>query len=116
MTWGRAIMFKRWKWRPSLRNLILNQGKQIMAISAEVQAILDQARSLTSVVASVDAGMKALTAQVQQLQADIKSTPSLSADDKTALLEATDDLTASIATLNADIPANTPAARRRAAS
>lgn len=80
-----------------------------MALSAEVQALLDQARSLTSVVASVDAGMKALTAQVQQLQADIKSTPSLSDEDKAALVEATNDLTNSIATLTADIPANTSA-------
>lgn len=77
-------------------------------ISQEVQANLDQARALTTVVGSVNSGMQALTKLVSDLQDQIRNqAPSLSADDKAALLESTTDMQDSITTLKAGIPANT---------
>lgn len=79
-----------------------------MTVSAEVKAALDLVRQNTSMVTSVDAGMKALSLQVSQLQDQIANqSPSLSADDKLALAEMATDLQGSISTLQGDIPANT---------
>ena len=82
--------------------------KLIMAVSAEVQGLLDLAKQENTLVASIDAGMKALQAQVAALQAQIANgVPSLSADDKAALAETATDIQNSITTLTADIPSNT---------
>lgn len=84
--------------------------KLLMTVSTEVQNLLDLARQNSSMVVSVDAGMKALSAQVAALLAQIANqTPSLSDDDKAALTEAAGDLQTSITTLQSDIPANTSA-------
>lgn len=81
-----------------------------MTVSTEVQNLLDLARQNSSMVVSVDAGMKALSAQVAALLVQIANqTPSLSDDDKAALTEAAGDLQTSITTLQSDIPANTSA-------
>lgn len=82
-------------------------------ISTQVQAVLDRAKQSQSLVQSVDLGMQALRKQVSDLQAQIAALQpgnTLDADDISALSEAAGDLDASIATLQSDIPANTPAA------
>lgn len=82
-------------------------------ISQQVQAVLDRAKQNQSLTQSVDLGMQALSQQVATLQATIAALPvgnALSDDDKAALTEAASDLDTSIATLQKDIPANTPAA------
>jgi len=87
-----------------------NLIKEIKMISAEVQALLDQAKKNTSLVASVDLGLKAEAQQIADLQAQVAALPTgtaLSDEDKAAIVEATADLAASNATLQADIPANT---------
>ena len=90
-------------------------------ISAEVQNLLDKARQSETLTGSVDAGMKALLAQVADLNAKIAAIPvsqpaatppvmGLSDEDKAALLEASSSLDHSIATLQTDIPTNVPIA------
>lgn len=81
-----------------------------MALSPEVQAQADAVKALTGVVASVDAGIKAMQAQIATLQGQINSAPSLSAEDKAALLQSVADTNALATQLQADIPANTAAA------
>lgn len=82
-----------------------------MAISAEVQKVLDEIKQNTSLVASVDAALKAEAAQITDLQNQIAALQAgtvLSADDKAALLQAATDLAATNTALQADVPANTP--------
>lgn len=82
-----------------------------MTVSTEIQAVLDRAKQNTSLVASVDLGMKGLSMQVADLQAKINALPAgnvLSDDDKAALSEAASNLDTAIVTLQKDIPANTP--------
>lgn len=84
-----------------------------MALSKEVQAILDRAKQNTSLVQSVDLGMQGLSKQVADLQAQISGMQPgnvLSDEDKAALAEAASNLDTSIAMLQSDIPANTPQA------
>lgn len=91
-------------------NRLAMMEELLMAVSAEVQQVLDLAKQNTSVVASVDLGMKALKQQVADLLAQIASgTPSLSQDDKDALTATATEIQGSITTLQADIPANTGA-------
>lgn len=83
-----------------------------MAISAEIQAVLDGIAKNTSLVQSVDAALKAEAAQIADLQAQIAALTAgtvLSADDKAALVQAAADLAATNTELQADVPANTPA-------
>lgn len=83
-----------------------------MAVSQEVQDVLDKAKQNGSLVQSVDLGLKALQSQVADLQSQISSistTRALSDEDKAALVEASNDLATSISTLQSDIPANTGA-------
>lgn len=83
-----------------------------MALSKEVQAILERAKQNTSLVQSVDLGMKGLSKQVGELQATISGMQPgnvLSDEDKAALAEAASNLDTSIAMLQSDIPANTQA-------
>ena len=85
----------------------------LMAISAEVQTILDQARANSVLVTSIDLRQKAMEKQISDLQAQIAALPvgtPLGADDKAALLEASGDMATSISTLTADTTANTPPA------
>lgn len=80
-----------------------------MAISSEVQTALDKIRQTQSLVASVDAGLKLQSEQIAGLKAQIAALPTatpLSDEDKTALVEAGNDLDAINAKLQADIPAN----------
>lgn len=83
-----------------------------MAVSQEVQDVLDKAKQNGSLVQSVDLGLKALQTQVNDLKTqinDLNTNRPLSDDDKAALVEASTDLANSITTLQSDIPANTDA-------
>lgn len=90
------------------------ERNMLMALSKEVQDLVDQVRSLKDVVQSVDTGFKALKAQNDEQAAKIAALPvapaSLSQEDKDALVQSTQDTTSLINTLQSDIPANTPAA------
>jgi hypothetical protein len=104
-TWADASERDRWH---ALFSMLVAMEERLMTVSAEVQAVLDDARQNKSLVQSIDLGMKALQQQVTDLQNQINNqSPSLSDDDKAALAEAADDLSSSISTLQADIPANT---------
>ena len=92
-------------------NMLATIYEVTMTVSAQVQQVLDLAKSNTTVVASVDAGMKALMLQVTDLKNQIATqTPSLSDDDKAALTSTATELQNSISTLSADIPTGTPQA------
>lgn len=96
----------------NIKRLIENpriERNMLVALSKEVQDQVDKTRELTGVVASVDQGVKALTAQVTELKAAVASAASLSAEDKAALTQGVTDTQGLIDTLKADIPANTPA-------
>lgn len=86
--------------------------EHIMTVSTQVQAVLTLAQQNSSLVTSVDLGMKALSQQVSDLQAQIAAiVPGnvLGPDDIAALGTAATDLQSSISTLQTDIPANTSA-------
>ena len=93
-----------------LEHKLAHMEKMLMAISAEVQAVLDQIKQNTSLVASVDAALKAEAVQIKALQDQIAALQTggvLSAEDKAALVQAATDLAATNAELQADVPANT---------
>lgn len=91
--------------------------EKIMALSPEVAAAAANVKTLTGIVPSIDAGMKALSQQVADLKNQIaNASPSLSDEDKTALLGMTTDTQNLITTLQADIPANTAPAGTSPAS
>ena len=81
-----------------------------MAISAEVQKVLDDIAANKSASASIEQGVALLQKQIADLQIQIASATGLSADDKTALGAAATDLESTTAALATAIPANTPAA------
>lgn len=90
--------------------------KIAMAISPQVQTVLDAIAINTSLVASVDAGFKLEATQITDLQtqiatltATIASGGTLSADDITALGTAAQQLADTNAKLQADVPAATAA-------
>lgn len=85
-----------------------------MAISSQIQDLLDQVKLNTSIEQSADLGIKALTAQISDLaqqvtalQAQIAAGQPLGADDIAAVASAVNDLKNSATTLQGDIPANT---------
>lgn len=85
-----------------------------MAISAQVQALIDQVKINTSLEQSADLALKALAAQIADLGTQIKALQdqlaaggTLGADDIAALAQTQQDLAASAKTLAADVPANT---------
>lgn len=81
-------------------------------ISAEVATVLERVKQNTSLVQSVDLGLKAQAKQIADLQAKIDSMPAggvLSQEDKDALTEAAGDLDQTNTQLQSDIPANTQA-------
>lgn len=93
-----------------LTHIIKNQEQFHMAVTAEIQTVLDGIKANTSLVQSVDAGLKAESALIVQLQDQIAALQAgtvLSAEDKAALLQGATDLAATNATLQADVPANT---------
>jgi hypothetical protein len=93
-----------------LTHIIKRMEQIAMAISAEIQDVLDKIKANTSLVQSVDAAMKAEAAQITDLQnqiAALQAGAPLSADDKAALVQASADLAATNAALQADVPANT---------
>ncbi len=88
--------------------------KAIMAISPQVQSVLDAIAANSSLVASVDAGFKAeakqitdLQTQVAALQAQIAAGNTLSADDIAALAAGLQQLGDTNAKLQTDVPAGT---------
>ncbi len=84
--------------------------KLLMAISAEVQAVLDGIKTNTSLVASVDAGLKAEAVLIKALQDQIAALQAgavLSAENAAALTQGAADLASTNATLQADVPAGT---------
>ena len=94
----------------------------IMAVSAQVQALLSQVALNTSLEQSADLALKALSAQITSLsnqvaalQAQIAAGTSLSADDIAALATSVTELQTSATTLQADVPANTTPAPAPAA-
>lgn len=94
-----------------------------MAISPQVQALLDAIKQNSDLVASVDAGFKAeatqitaLQDQVAALQATVAAGGTLSADDIAALASGLTQLGQTNATLQADVPANTTPAAPAAGS
>ena len=93
-----------------LTHIIKRMEQIAMAISAEVQDVLDKIKSNTSLVQSVDAALKAEAAQITDLQNQIAALEVgtvLSAEDKAALAQGGADLAATNAALQADVPANT---------
>lgn len=85
-----------------------------MAISPEVQVVIDAIAANSSLVASVDAALKAeavqitdLQTQVAALQAQIAAGAPLSADDVAALATGLTQLQDTNTKLQADVPANT---------
>lgn len=94
-----------------------------MTVSPEVQAQVDQVKTLSDVVQSVDVAMKALQAQLQTLQSQVAAVPvaqpapagqpaqpGLSQEDKDALTTNISDTQKLIDQLKSDITAGTPAA------
>ena len=93
-----------------LTHIIKRMEQIAMAISAEIQDVLDKIKANTSLVQSVDAALKAEAAQITDLQnqiAALQAGAPLSPDDKAALLQGATDLAATNAALQADVPANT---------
>jgi hypothetical protein len=87
--------------------------EEIMAVSAEVQTLLDKIRNNTSLVASVDQGVAALRLQIADLSKKLNTVPvaparGLSPDDKAAILSMANDLDLTAERLQGDIPANVP--------
>lgn len=96
----------------------LTKGINVM-IDKVVQDLMDQAKRNTSFEAAFDLAFKALQAQVTTLQAQISALPVgnvLTDADKALVSASTSDLANSITTLQADVPAGTPAAASAAAS
>lgn len=80
----------------------------LMALSAQVAAVLEQARKLDNVVDAMNAGFKALQDQVTSLKDQIvNQSPSLSEEDKTALAEAASEIQENIARMPQNIVAGT---------
>lgn len=80
----------------------------LMALSAQVAAVLEQARKLPNVVDAVNAGFAALSKQVADLKDQlINQSPSLSEEDKGALAESLTDLQESISRMPQNIVAGT---------
>ena len=93
-----------------LEHKLAHMEKMLMAISAEVQKVIDDITANTSLVKSVDAALKLQGTQITDLQAQIAALQAgsvLSAEDKAALVQAASDLEATNTTLQADVPANT---------
>lgn len=82
--------------------------EQIMALSAQVAAALEQARKLDNVVDAVNAWGAGLQAQIADLKDQIvNNTPSLSEEDKAALAEITKELQENVARMPGQIVENT---------
>ena len=93
-----------------LTHIITRMEQNHMAVSAEVQAVLDAIKLNTSLVQSVDAALKAEAAQIADLQnqiAALQTGAPLSPEDKAALVQAAADLASTNAELQADVPDNT---------
>ena len=89
----------------------------LMTISAQVQSVLDQVKLNTSLEQSADLALQALSAQIKglsdqisTLEGQVAAGATLGADDIAALATTVNDLQTSATKLQADIPANTPAA------
>jgi len=80
--------------------------ESLMAIAAEIQALIDQAKANATVEASADVAIKALLAQVSDLKNQIATLQAgaLTPEDTAALTAAQQELAASAAALQVDIP------------
>ena len=78
-----------------------------MAISAEVQKVLDDIAANKSVAASTAAGVQLLLTQIADLKTQIGNATGLSAEDKAALTQGATDLESTTTALGTVIPANT---------
>ena len=84
-----------------------------MAISAEVQKVIDDIAANSSIAKSSAAALGLLAQQITDLQAQIAALQAggvLSAEDKAALVQGAADLEATNTALQAATPASTPAA------
>jgi hypothetical protein len=88
--------------------------REIMAVSAQVQQILDGVRQNQSLLSSVEDGLAAQatliqnqTVQIAALEAKLANGTNISADDLAALAEINTDVSDVNTRLKADIPANT---------
>lgn len=85
--------------------------EQIMALSAQVAAALEQARKLDNVTAAVNKWGEALQHQIADLKDQIvNNTPSLSEEDKVALAEITKEIQENVAQMPGQVLENTPQA------
>lgn len=85
--------------------------KIVMAISAEVQKVLDDIAANKSVAASTAAGVQLLLTQIADLKTQIAAIPvgGLSAEDKAALTQGATDLESTTTALGTAIPAGASA-------
>jgi hypothetical protein len=105
-------------WAVELAALMILNLEATMAVSPQVQAVLDAINAQPDIAKAVDAGFKAeatqiaaLTQQVADLTAKINAGGTLSADDTAALAAGLATLQQTNTSLQTDVPANaTPAA------
>ena len=97
-------------------DLLLRKVETLMAISPQVQSVLDALAANSSLDSSVDAALKAeasqitaLQAQVADLQAQIAAGGTLSSDDVAGLASGLQQLQDTNTRLQADVPAGTGA-------
>jgi phage shock protein A len=93
-----------------LTHIIKRMEQIAMAVSAEVQTVLDEIKQTKSLAQSVDAGVKLMQGQITDLQNQIAALQAgtvLSAEDKAALVQGAQDLADTNTSLQSDIPANT---------
>jgi hypothetical protein len=94
-------------------SLLTENQRGLDMLSREVQDLMTQAKQFTELAPALDAGFKALTLQVSTLQGQIDRLTAdgvISAAEKQQLVDTTGSLAAAFSTLQADIPAGTPAA------
>lgn len=93
-----------------LRKLIKQEKEFDMAVDAEIQTLIDDVTDATTVEAGATTAIEGL---IVQLTNAINAAPSLSADDKAALLATADQLTQATAPLAAAIATVPPAQAKR---
>ena len=99
---------------------LLNQLKgQIMALSAQVQSLVDEVAATKSIEAASATAMAGMAKQISDLQAQVAAAAAngtISAEDAAAIAQSVSDLKDGATALQAAVPANTdPAAAAPAA-
>ena len=95
------------KWVKTQTATLERLEKLVMAISPEVQKILDDIAANKSVAASTAAGVQLLLTQIADLKTQIANATGLSAEDKAALTQGATDLESTTTALGTAIPAGT---------